>query len=287
VASTLLASLVRRGLSVDDAQDVVQEVLTRAIAYRSTFRSARAFNRWATVVARNLVYDRRKEEERLLLGDPPPSELPDPAEVVGERLFADSVLRAGSALSERDQQVIARAVRRLRPKDAADRKRFELRLHRARRRLLGRIEGWLGGVWMRWRWWAEEIAQTVVSAPGSAIVGAVAMVVGSASGATATGARTVPSTVVVTRPAPSPIEAAPVPGTAPERRVHDRPEPTPPTIPTPSPEAPSGDEFQRVAVHSPDGSWVDAGTSQNGPDQPLVCVFNIPRLGTTCVDLPG
>jgi DNA-directed RNA polymerase specialized sigma24 family protein len=296
VAADLYERLRARGLHDEDARDVVQEVLTRAIQYRSTFTSARALRRWAFVVARNLLYDRHQEQKRLVLGDPPPPESPDPADIVTERLFMEYVLRAGANLSQRDREAIASAVWSTRPKDVLEQRRFNVVLHRARLRLRRRIDGVLVGAWIRPKW-ADEPAQSAACLVSTAVLGAVVVLVGGSP--SSTDVRTTASaSISASRPAPAlPVTrerpmAPPISPSPAGRHARQR-SPNPPNgvmAPVATPELPPPPrryEERHVTLSSPDGRFIDAGTYQNDKDAPLVCLHNIPALGTTCYELPA
>lgn len=287
VSPTLRSNLVRYGLSEDDAEDVVQEVFARALAYRPGFPTTRDFARWATVVARNLAYDRLRELERVEPGEPPQGTLPDPAEEVERTADIEALVRAFDSLSESDRRVLYAAAHNQRPVDAEERARFRSWLHRALGRLRGRMHGWLIALLPRLR--ARWQMESVVPAVGGAL-----LMIELATGMTGPASSAVqPSATQVGAPMLAPIAVANRASTAVPRLTEpaDRPvrHPASPKAVAAGDEqstAPTGRvTYERVAVPSPGGGpLVSVDTHERETENPpLVCLRNLPALGTKCL----
>lgn len=144
IAHALRPVLRQRGLSEEEAADVIQEVLARAWANRERFRSARGLYRWSYVVARNVTTTLLRQRARLSDADVPDGAVPDAAELAQQRQEVEALFEAFRRLSTQDQRAISDALRLSITDDArspAGRKRLE----RARARLRELMRrGWVG-----------------------------------------------------------------------------------------------------------------------------------------------
>ena len=289
VSPTLRSNLVRYGLDEDDAEDVVQEVFARALAYRQGFPTARDFARWATVVARNLAYDRMRELERVEPAEIPQGTLPDPAEEVERWADIEALVRAYDSLSESDRRVLYAAAHDQRPTDAEERTRFRTWLHRAMGRLRGRMHGWLIALppRLRARWPMESVAPAVGGA--LLVIELATGIAGPASSAIQptqpTDRRLVETATVPTTPIPRERAAAVPLGLTNPPIQH----PLVANGSTPGREqstpGPGRGTYERVEVPAPGGGpLVSVDTHERETeDPPLVCLRNLPALGTKCV----
>lgn len=282
LAPTLQSNLMRFGLSEHDAEDVVQEVFARALAYRPGFATARDFTRWATIVARNLGYDRLRELGRLDGGRFPDYALPDAAEEVERVADAEALVRAYESLSESDRRVLYEAADGIRPTSGEERKRFRVWLSRARSRLRSRLHGGLVALPARLRFAEVEHLATGF---GSAL-----LVLGLANGAVpaaptdptviellaalASGTTSTPPDNVVQGARGVPVGATSTADSQTAARAHD-----------PTPNAGRRVTYERFELAPPGGEQlaaVDTHESAN-PDPPLICVWNVPVVGSKCV----
>lgn len=285
MAPMLRANLVRYGLGEDDAEDVVQEVFVRALAYRAGFPTARDFARWATIVGRNLAYDRLRELERVEPSEIEPSVLPDPAEEVEQAADAAALLRAYESLSASDRRVLYEAANDLRPVGEDERTRFRVWLSRARARLRTRMHGGLIGVLSRLRnpW---EIESVLPCLGGALLV--IGLAAGTAPPASSAPDRSPPAHRAMKVPTDSPLGIERIfsllPPTETERPAAH------PTAVSASEELPTTEPgrvtYERVEVGPPGGGQLVAVDTheRETKDQPLLCLSNMPLVGTRCVD---
>lgn len=284
-APTLHSNLMRFGLSEHDAEDVVQEVFARALAYRPGFATARDFTRWATIVARNLGYDRLIALGRVQPGEVPDFALPDAAEEAERAADGKALVRAYESLSASDRRVLYEAADDLRPDTDPERERFRVWLSRARSRLRRRMYGWLIALPSRLRLTDVE---NLAAGFGGALV-ALAFAAGiSASEPPITSRPPERMTLIGQVVVSSAVETS-TPGPA-------TPTPRDPAVTTDggtevvvsAGQTPTEERrltYERVALTPPGGEQVaavDAHESES-PDPPLICVWNAPVVGSRCV----
>ena len=165
----LRAFLGRRCRDESELDDVVQETFLRAARFRASVHDTRNLRGWTLRIGGNVLRDRQRRESRLprqaapggldleLLGDPREALARDPERAVrvGDRWVASDdaveVLRAALArLGEHDRAVLAAYYGRgastaeIALELGLPRELVKVRLFRARRRLLRRLEavGW-------------------------------------------------------------------------------------------------------------------------------------------------
>jgi DNA-directed RNA polymerase specialized sigma24 family protein len=279
----LRASLVRYGLSEHDAEDVVQEVFVRGLAYRPGFPVSRDFVRWATIVARNLGHDRLRELGRVEPAEIDVAPLPDPADEVEQWTAVEAIVRAYETLSEHDRRVLYDAADDQRPDDAGERTRFKVWLSRARARLRGRLGSWVVGVVSRVRGWGD--AEVIGSGLGGMLIA-----IGVATGMTgpmSSSAESLPDVALATSrwepAAPRRVVLRPPEvNHAVERAARAR---AARTIQPQEEVAARRVTYERVDVGVPGAGKVGA-VDHHAPeteDPPLVCLWNIAGLGSGCL----
>lgn len=148
----LLAALEAQGVDPANAEDLVSEAVTRALAVGLAADSVDDFCRWAYRVARNLHVDWMRARSRLA----PESEAEDCAKVIDItdqvelRLLCESALRSLAELSASDRRAILGEADAAPPADRREAVKLAVRKHRARARLL-KLVGGLGAAvgWLR------------------------------------------------------------------------------------------------------------------------------------------
>lgn len=288
VSQTLLSALTKRGLSSDEAADVVQEVFARALASRVEFKSARALYRWSWVVARRLARDLIRSQERLEYGDVPDDAVADMGEAAEHRLHLEEAMTSFRQLSETDRRVITDALR-LTAQDDRDRKR----LQRARERLRGRLRGLPGAMVLT----RLRVQYDTAHAPAFAAALGVTVIFG--AGAFASTTRT-PDHVSASNAAVQVVGVTdvmavegtlPVGGTSRAQIATVTADPETiarrPREPGWTVEVPWSDEHRRVDVRDPkSGLGIGVGTREKRPDDATVCVGNLPVAGSHCIEHP-
>ena len=108
-AAPVVAALVG-GLApwLRDREDVVQEVLLRAMTHLRRVKDPARFGAYLNEITRNLVYDmsRRARRRRALPDDWPANERDDPAQRAVDREARERVRAALCALGDADRQVV-------------------------------------------------------------------------------------------------------------------------------------------------------------------------------------
>jgi RNA polymerase sigma factor (sigma-70 family) len=95
--------------SRESAEDVVQDVFLRIIAYRRSFRPGSSFVMWALTIARNAAARRGRRESRLeQLADENevPGESRDPIEVLEREIETERLERALASLDEDTRELL-------------------------------------------------------------------------------------------------------------------------------------------------------------------------------------
>jgi hypothetical protein len=222
----------------------------------------------------------------------------DPEEVwrsVEEREALRAVAEAFGGLRPEDRDVIAAAANETERGDTKrERDRFGLRLHRARSRLSRRLRDWLVAVPFRWRLddllpGAHQLA-SLATAAGVLGASAALGLVGDGRPAAATAEpRPVPlsppglTAASFASPGSPPSYTAQRPP-APRDRAGDQ-APSPPPVARP-PAPPPVVAFQRAEVTGPSGPLMEAATHEAPPRASLLCLRNVPVVGTECVAHP-
>src|SRR5947207_10806646 len=114
IAQAVRASLLRRGVGREDADDILQETALRAMSSGVCFDSADGLRRWAFVVARHLTIAqaRRRRPTAVAVVPDAPAAGPgsDVAATVEGRMVAAAVASALEQLSENDRHAIVYAL---------------------------------------------------------------------------------------------------------------------------------------------------------------------------------
>lgn len=296
LAGTLFPILTKRGLTADEAADVVQEVLARAWANRGRFRSARALYRWAYVVARNLATTHQAQKGRVAYVDPPDRESADVAELADLRWELGSVLEAWRTLSAADREVIATALQ-LSASPEARSVRGRKRLERARQRLRQLMQRGFVIVAPLTRVREDNVASaTALAGLGAALVFGFtvssppsaagtseqgthfAVVAGAATSTVGAFAADTPAEGESREPGEGKLRSL-TPG-SPGKEVAG-PAARPWTL-----ELPWAADHRRVDTRpaAPAQVGVEAQTREKRPHDPFVCVQNVPALASVCVD---
>src|SRR4051812_4713332 len=154
VHDSVRASLLRRGVSPEDAADILQETALRAMSRTENFDGVEGLRRWAFVVARHLTIEQARRRGAACVAELPdtPAVGADVATTVENRMVAEAVVSALLQLSASDQHAITAPFRPVeRPASRKEYIRSAVRRHRARQRLMALCEGLLGiGAWV-WR----------------------------------------------------------------------------------------------------------------------------------------
>lgn len=274
-ARSVTAFLVRRGMSVADAEDVVQECALRVIERRVPFADAADLTPWCLRVARNLSVDLSRRQARFAEHEEV-LETAAAADVHGEveaRLEWRRVLKAVSALEVIDRDLLLDVLHP--PVSAPDKRatvRANVRRHRARQRLLAALTaiiGWLGG-----RRFRPELLLA-----GPAVLAALCL-------------------PLVTKP-PAPSTPRPNPGAVASMAVSTpgshatRPATSPASARSgvPAPRVPAARQPRRDRVlakaTAPTGDGIVIGTADRDPAaSTAACVEGVPGVPKICVDYP-
>lgn len=141
----LLGTLRRRGVSAEEANDIVQDVAERALRSRVAFDGHDSLMRWCHVVARNLTIDNSRRRRHLSSVD-----VPDVQEAIGVEDWVDARLTAATVREAAAQLSAADRVALFGENAGAATVAERVRRHRARARLaamiagVGAVLGWLG-----------------------------------------------------------------------------------------------------------------------------------------------
>jgi RNA polymerase sigma factor (sigma-70 family) len=145
------ASLLRRGVGREDADDILQETALRAVSGPFRFDGPEGFRRWAFVVAKHLTIDqarcRRTTTVAVVPDAPTAGAEADVAATVEGRMVAAGVVSAFHQLSANDRTAITTGFDHAdqvgRPPSRREYVKFAVRRHRARQRLMALCEGLL------------------------------------------------------------------------------------------------------------------------------------------------
>jgi hypothetical protein len=303
VARSLHRVLNRRGVSPDDAEDLVQETLTRAWASRDAFTSRRHLVMWCLRVAGNLRTDewrhrQRRVDDRTVPDDPDDRPAADVELRVLHVLAVEETARALPRLRPAERDALLRWLRGEDPPGGVPLSTEKWWRRMAREQLSRLVEGypavalwWRGMVW-RWRRRAAAMGH------GGARV-AVPLMVGAAIITLVPGGGSQSKSAAAAPPPSEPVARAAVnddPALGSPRRTdgivsgshHRKPSSEPPR---------GGDRVRRVDVPGPvTGTGAHVWTAPNDGTKPLVCVrgveFETPdgqRVGqdiSACVDHP-
>lgn len=293
VYARTVAYLGHLGLDRPTAEDIAQEVGIKVLLHDVQYRSAADLFRWCRPVGRNLALNWLRHEAFMAEETVPDRLAPDVADHVEPRLALEAVRAAFDRLSEEDRAAIRVGlsdVGRGDTKRARD--RIALRILRARRRLRR-----LGGLIVLpgipgWRLRADRVQAAVTAATvGAAAVGLTGVALTreraygvretkeilAASGASLPLTNTWAAPAGTSAPATAGVvvhrASADRSGDEARRRVAD--------VPWPAGHA-------RVDVHAPvtDDRVAGAGTSNNGPADPMFCWGNLPLVVDGCVEQP-
>jgi hypothetical protein len=175
VLQRIRATLRRSGLSRDDADDVTQEVVARALERGVIAESADDFMRWAWVVARNLSVDVGRRQARLVVGEIPDRPVQAADVRAHDRLALAAVTRAIESLSESDREALEAAPPAETGRTAGY---LAVRRHRIRRRL-EQVRMGFAGLALRLRVWRQDpnrVLPVVAVLPAALGVGALAVI---------------------------------------------------------------------------------------------------------------
>ncbi|HVV36803.1 MAG TPA: hypothetical protein VHC63_09400 [Acidimicrobiales bacterium] len=275
VSARAIASLCRRGVARERAEDAVLEAITRAIARDVPYSDAEDLLRWVHIVAWRIVLDDRKRDRRLVY-DTPDSVAPDDPSLAAElRLRVEKLGGLVSGLSLADYNALVAV-----PASGLDRRdatRLAVRRHRVRAKLLRMLEGAAAAAaWLRRRGRRPSRGNVVAAA-------------------TVPPALLLSLAVLLPHAMPLPEPAASNPGTVAETIRIDAP--SPPTTPAHalarvntsrrSPAAPPGTGLPRVDLAHP-GPFGDghAWIRPKEPDDHLACA-HLAVGGALCVEAPA
>ena len=164
------ASLLRRGVSREDAADILQETALRAVSRGLQFDSVEGFRRWAFVVARHLVVAQARGRRATAVAAVPdaPAAGADVAATVEGRMAAAAVVSALGQMSASDRHAIRGAIDApAAPAPSISRREYvkvAVRRHRARQRLMALCEGLLAALTFAWRRIVQPAAQLAAAA---------------------------------------------------------------------------------------------------------------------------
>lgn len=292
----VLRSLLKRGIPLPVAEDVVQEAVYRALVKRIDPPSYRSMDRWLRVVAHNRATSwlRSTARRAAVVAELPQSPVSDgdPELRVEQRALLRAVTTEFFQLRAADRTTILADANDARPRGTKrERDRFSLQLHRARLRLEARLRGWLVAVALRFRLddilaGAQQFSPLVVTL-GLVGAGAAIGVTGTAPAAAAAGAAGAAGAAA--RPLiHTPAERIAPAGTTVSARAlpPGRQEAVRPAVPRAHTVAEPIVPYQRVELSASSHRAIDAETRQTPPSAPLLCVTNLPLAGTNCVAHP-
>lgn len=292
----VLRSLLKRGIPLPVAEDVVQDAVYRALKARIDPPSYRWMDRWLHVVAHNRATSwlRSTAQRAAILAELHQSTVSDddPELRVEQRALLRALTTEFFELRAADRNAILADANDVRPKGTKrERDRFSLQLHRARLRLEARLRGWLVAVALRFRLddvlaGAQQFSPLVATlglVGASAAIGVAGTAPAAAAAGAAGAAARPPIHTAVERPAP--VGVTTTSGSAVPRPV-GRQE----AVKPPGPRAPTVAEpvvpHQRVELSATSQRAIDAETRATPPSAPLLCVTNLPVAGTNCVAHP-
>lgn len=150
VAGRVVRRLRAHGVERMNAEDLASEAVTRALANDVTFESPEHFFNWTMLVAKNLYYDQRRAESRApalcTIDDVDVASSHDTPTVVEHRIRLERVLDVLGRMSADDRHAVLSDSTPANRKDAV---RLNVRRHRARARLRAALAGLAGLLGLR------------------------------------------------------------------------------------------------------------------------------------------
>lgn len=150
VAGRVVRRLRAHGVERMNAEDLASEAVTRALANDVTFESPEHFFNWTMLVAKNLYYDQRRAESRApalcTIEDVDVASGHDTPTVVEHRIRLERVLDVLGRMSADDRHAVLSDSTPANRKDAV---RLNVRRHRARARLRAALAGLAGLLGLR------------------------------------------------------------------------------------------------------------------------------------------
>lgn len=296
VAARLERSLSRRGVDRLSREDIVQDVAVRALVNRVSFGSAEDLVGWALTVGHNLWTDEGRRWVRrggacLPLLDNEDDDNGcigiasgvDPAGLVEDRLALQAVVEALRSMSAADRESIVRLMEGVHSRGRAETNRWGQRRSRVRQRLRAVVDGAAAAIVLvrvRLRSTGHRVvepAMGLVTLGFVPLMAGILMVSGFGGGSPEAKRSSTPSSGRVVD----------VSSRAPAGPGHD-PEPVAPRslpdVPRPLEPVDAYTKSVELLVPSPvDGApLVDGEVREEDGDDPLVCVTNLPVLGSHC-----